>query len=142
MLSGWNFNVLSVIVCGLIYFALGVLWYAVIFGKSFSSALSFTPDQEKAQRKRFPVAMLIHLLCGLVTALAIAVFIRVIGITSITGGMALGLLLWAAFALTTGLISYLFERRPSIVFLINALFYLIAYVIMGAILAVWRVPNP
>ena len=142
MVLDWNFNVLSIIVCGLIYFGLGALWYAVIFGKPFASALSFTPDEEVAQRKHFPLALLVHFVCGFVTALAIAVLIRVIGITSVTGGMALGSMLWGAFTLTTHLISSMFERRPNTVFAVNAVFYLVAYVILGAILAVWRAPSP
>jgi len=50
----------------------------------------------------------------------------------------IGALIWLGFAFTLNLISLMFERRATSTFLINASFYLVAFGLIGGILALWR----
>jgi ABC-type nickel/cobalt efflux system permease component RcnA len=134
----WGVNYLAVLVCGVIYFILGGLWYAAVFAKPWTTALQFTPEEETAQKKRFPVALVTHFIAGLLSSYAIAVLILYLGITRFRGGFALGLLLWVGFGLTISFISMMFERRPKNVFYVHAGFYLVAFLVLSVILAVWQ----
>jgi hypothetical protein len=134
----WGLNYLAVFVCGVIYFILGGLWYAVIFAKPWTTALAFSPEEEAAARKRFPAALITHFIAGLLTSFAIATLIAYLGIGRVRGGFFLGGLLWLGFALTTNLVSMMFEHRPKNIFYIHAGFYFVALIVLGIILAVWQ----
>lgn len=133
-----NLNYLAIAVSGLSYFILGGIWYAAIFSKQFQAALNFTEAEKKQVQQDFPKSLAVHLLSGLITAFILANLTRGLGSHSFVEGMVFGFWPWLGFVLTNNLNSKMFERVPTAVFAINSGFYLVAFAIMGGILAVWR----
>jgi hypothetical protein len=133
-----DLNYLAVAVTGVIFFVMGGLWYAAVFGKTWQAALALAPEQKSAQERNFPVALGAHLVSGMLTSFVLANVVVRMGAATFMEGLFCGALMWLGFAFTLSLISMMFERRDPRVFLINAAFYLLAYAVMGGVLAVWR----
>ncbi len=131
-------NLFAVAVSGVIYFVLGGLWYAAVFSRPWQRGLALSPGQKDAQEKNFPVTLAVHFASGLICSFILANVIVWAGATTFAEGLYIGALLWLGFAFTLNLISMMFERRATSVFLINASFYLVILGLNGGILAVWR----
>lgn len=134
MLSDLNF--LAILVSAVIYWILGGVWYAAIFSKAYQAALNFSEEEKVKVHKEFPKTLAAHLISGLITSLIIAGLVKELGADSFIGGMGYGALLWLAFALTINLNYLMFEKRPLPVFYINNGFFLIAFAMVGGVLAV------
>ncbi|NIR50552.1 DUF1761 domain-containing protein [candidate division KSB1 bacterium] len=133
-----NLNYLAVFVSGLVYWIVGGVWYAAIFSKQYQAALNFSPEEKDEAQKDFPKALGMHFLSGLITSLILANLVRFMGANSFLQGVTAGFWIWLGFALTINLNYLLFERRPKVLFFVNTGFFLIAFVVMGGVLAVWQ----
>jgi hypothetical protein len=136
-----NLNFWAILVSGAVFWIIGGVWYAAIFTKPWQEALGFNALDEAGKaklQKDFPKALLAHFVSGLLTSFVMAKIVSAMGATSFADGMVQGFWLWLAFAFTIHWISLMFEKRPQQVFLINNGFYLIAFAVIGGILAVWR----
>jgi len=131
-------NLFAVAVSGVIFFVLGGLWYAAVLSKPWHRGLALSPEQKDAQERNFPVALSAHFACGLIASFILANIIVWSGATTFAEGLYIGALIWLGFAFTLNLISLMFERRATSTFLINASFYLVAFGLIGGILALWR----
>jgi len=131
-------NVWATIVSGLIYFLLGGIWYAGIFGKQYQARLDLAGDRLEAAKKSFPKALGAHLINGILTAYVIGRIILAIGSTSFVNGVVVGIWLWLGFAFTINLNARMFEHRSQGIFAINSGFYLIAFALIGGLNAVWH----
>ncbi len=131
-------NYFAVAVSGVIFFVMGGLWYAAVFSRPWQRGLALSPEQKDAQARNFPVALGTHLASGLVLSFVLANVVVWSGVTVFAEGVYIGALLWLGFAFTLHLISLMFERRATSTFLINATFYLLAFTVIGGLLAVWR----
>jgi hypothetical protein len=60
------------------------------------------------------------------------------GPPDVTWGMTAGALAGAGWVAAALGVTYLFERRPLALFLINAGYQIVAFVVMGAILGAWK----
>lgn len=58
-------------------------------------------------------------------------------VTAMTG-LKVGFYLWLGATVTTSLPSLIFEKRPAGLFYLNIGYYLVQYLVIGLILAVWR----
>lgn len=136
MFSGINFW--AVLVSGVSYFILGGVWYAAIFSKQYQAALKLTPEEQAQGEKAFPMALATHFISGLITSIVLATLINAWGANSFFEGMVCSFWIWLGFAFTINLNYMMFERRPTGLFMINNGFFLIAFLVMGGILSVWR----
>jgi len=136
-----NLNLWAVLVSAVVYWVWGGIWYAAVFTKSWQKALGIDRlnAAEKARLdKDFPKALLAHFISGLLTSVALSYIVRSSQDVSFIGGMLCGFIAWLGFAFTLNLNSLMFEKRPMPVFLINNGFFLVAFAVIGGILAVWR----
>jgi hypothetical protein len=131
-------NYLAILLSAFIYFLLGGLWYALAFTKPWMAALNFGPALKKKAEGDFPKALGAHFVSGLLTSFVLANLAKVIGIGSFVDGLELGFWAWLGFALTINGNGVMFEKRPRAVFLINTGFFLVAFVLVGGIVTVWR----
>lgn len=134
-----DLNFWAILVSGAVFWIIGGVWYAAIFSKPWQEVLGFNALDEAGKaklQKDFPKALLVHFVSGLLTSFVMAHLTRMDN--SFVGGMITGFWMWLAFAFTIHWISLMFEKRPTQVFLINNGFYLIAFAVIGGILAVWR----
>lgn len=131
-------NYLAVIVCAVIYFMLGGLWYSkLLFANPWMKAMGKTPEELKAQGN--PIAgYILSFIGSLLTAFMLSVAIDYVGAASLIDGAKIGFYIWLGFAVTTLTPAYYFECRPKALFLIYSGYTLVAFVIMGGILGAWR----
>jgi len=123
-----DINWLGVLLAALATFAVGGLWYSVLFAKAWQREAGVTDEQLKNGTVRVFVG---SFLLALVMAVVLAAFIGDAGAGFGTlAGLAAGVA-WVAAALG---INYLFERRSLTLFAINASYNVVAFTAMGAII--------
>lgn len=132
-----HINWLVVLVAGIAYFLLGAIWYTGLFGKkwqSYNAALMNDPNAKKGAAG----IMIISLVLMLVCALGLSILAHRFGIFGWMGGLKLGLLTGLCFAATAIHISYIYEKRPLGVHLINGLYNVFGNIIAAIIICIWR----
>jgi hypothetical protein len=127
-------NLLAVIAATVSSFLLGGLWYSpLLFGRRWAALAGVGEEQLRGGTARvFGGAFA----CQLVAAVNLAFFIGAeasFGF-ALFAGLAAGLG-WVATGLTT---TFLFERRPAALIVIDAGYHVVALGLMGAILGAWR----
>ena len=132
-----HLNWLAVLVAGVAYFALGAIWYSFIFKNSWIR-LSGVNINDPNAKKGVGGVMLTSLLLMIVCSIGLALFLSRVGPSSWMSGAKVGLIAGICFSATAMSISYLYEKRPLGLHLINAGYNVAGCVIAGIILAVWQ----
>ena len=131
-----DINFLAVIVAAILSFVIGSVWYSQkAFGKKWMELTNLNSEDFKKNAKG---AMAGTILGGLVLACILAVFVGYANVDNFFDGALVGFWAWLGFVVTTSSSSVLFERRPIGLFLMNIGFHLVEFVLMGALLAIWR----
>lgn len=128
-------NYLAVFAAAASTFLIGGLWYSpLLFQRAWMRANSLTENDLRAggQAKIFGLSFVF----ALVMALNLAMFLNAPDTTT-TWGATAGLLAAIWVALGIGTVA-LFERRSFAYTAINGGYWLVSFVVMGAILGVWR----
>ena len=129
-------NWLAVLVAGIAYFALGAIWYSFIF-KNAWIRLSGVNMNDPNAKKGVGGVMLTSLLLMIVCSIGLALLLSRVGPSSWMSGAKVGLIAGICFSATGISISYLYEKRPLGLHLINAGYNIAGCVVAGIILAVW-----
>lgn len=129
-------NYLAVLVAAISTFLIGGLWYSpLLFGKAWMNANGFS----EAELQTFSKARMFgwSFLFAIVMALNLAMFLAGPE-TNTSWGMVAGALTgfgWVAMAI--GVVG-VFENRSWKYIFINGGYMIVAFVVMGAIIGVWR----
>lgn len=131
-------NHLAVLVSGLLYWILGAVWYG-LFSDRFVALMRWTPeDLARLQAQGSGRELALAFGASVLAAYVLAHFVRHVGARNFLDGALTGFWAFVGFVLTTNLSTVIFEGRPSGLYLINMGYNLVALVLMGALLAVWR----
>ncbi len=128
-------NWLAVVVATIAWFAFSAIWYSVPpLSKAWATAARVDTTGDGP-----PLALLfIPTLIGyFVTTVVITLIARGIGAESVMDGVVLGIVLGVGFGMVSALVNQVYEGKGSSYFLINGINAVIAYAIVGAIVAVW-----
>lgn len=129
-----NLNWLAIILASVSAFALGFLWYSVLFAKRWAKENGFTEESNKDANmlKIFGLSFLLMILA----AITLAMF---------TGkgagahyGAANGFHAGIGFAFTFIGVTYLFERKSLALFLINGCYSVVSLTLMGLIIGLMQ----
>ena len=133
-------NYTAVLVSALVYWVLGGLWYSpVLFGGKFIEIMRWSPEQvARIEAEGASAQLALAFVSSLITAYVLAHIVRYTSGENAVDGAKTGLWLWLAFVVTTNLNTVFFEFRPVGLYLINISYHLVAFLSMGALLAVWR----
>ena len=131
-----SFNYLAILTATVSTFMLGGLWYSpLMFGRVWMQEMGFTDESLKAKGDVGRI-MGVSFVLELIMAFNLAAFLGVkatLGFGLFAGAAAgFG---WVALSLG---VTYLFERKPLRLFLINGGYHGVAFTIMGAILGAWH----
>jgi len=134
-----HINWLAVLVATIAYFMLGALWYSkALFGSTWAKLVNLdvnNPDLKKGMGGM----MVSTFFLMLIVSFGLEVLIVKIGFAQdFMYGIKLGLLTALAFATAAVSINYVYERRPSSLYLINNGYHVLGHVIVATILVVWR----
>ena len=115
---------------------IGAAWYSPIaFGPAWTKLVGDTPE---AMRARLPKVIPLEIVSALVMAFVLVHAVRYAGANSATLGAVVGFMNWLGFVAVSQLNGVLYGRRPLAMFAIEAGYWLVALVVMGAILGGWR----
>jgi hypothetical protein len=132
-----DINWLAVLVAGVAYFGLGALWYSkALFGGLWIKAAGINMNDPDI-RKGVAQVMTSSFLLMLIASIGLAILITRIGATGWMTGLKVGLIAGICFSATAISISYLYEKKPSALHLINGLYNIAGSVIAGIIIAAW-----
>jgi hypothetical protein len=112
----------------------------VLFAKPRMAGMGTTEAEctAKAARVNMGASVGAVLLCGLFSAWALAVVISGLGATTAFAGASIGALDWPHFAGATCFGTSLFSLEKRGLWMINTAYNLVALVIAGIVLALWR----
>ncbi len=129
----------AIVVAAIAYFILGALWYSkALFGAKWAQLVKLDmtdPDLKKGMGSMMiSTFVLVFIVC-----FGLSLLIHMIKFEdNYLYGIKLGLLTGIAFATTAVSISYVYERRPANLYLINNGYHIVGHVIAATILVMWR----
>lgn len=129
-----HLNMWVVVGAGVARFILGALWYSpALFAKQWLRLSGIKAKQTKGASKAFSIDFVL----GLVMAYALAHAIRHAGAHGVAQGLMISFFVWLGFVATVQLGPFLYEKKPFTLYLINASYTLLSFLVMGAILVTW-----
>lgn len=133
-------NYLAVLGAAAINMGLGAFWYSMSgFGKTWMKLSGISKeDIEKAKKAGMTKSYGIAALGSFVMAYVLAHIIGFAQGDTIAEGLQGGAWVWLGFVATVLLSSVLWENKPWKLYAINAGYYLVSLLLMGALLAVWK----
>jgi hypothetical protein len=131
-----NVNFLGALVAALSTFLVGGIWYSpILFAKPWmaASGLSDADLKKGGMGKIFGGSFVL----ALISAVNLAFFLAG-GETNVAWGLTAGALTGVGWVVTAMGTTYLFERRPLKLFLIDGGYHAVTFTLMGGILGAWK----
>ena len=128
-------NYLAIFVAALSTFLIGGLWYSpLLFSKAWMKENGFTEEELKKGNMGgiFGGAFVL----SFVMAFNLAAFLS--DSNDLAWGIMAGALAGIGWVAASMGVTYLFERKSMKLFLINAGFHVVSFILMGAIVGVWK----
>lgn len=134
-----SINLLAVVVSGVIYMIVGMLWYGPLFGKQWMKLIGMDPKHMESMKKGMGMTYGASFLSALVMAYVLAHFISYSGAITAAEGMQVGFWGWLGFVATSMLSGYLYAVKPKpwMLYVIDSGYYLVSLTLIGGLLAVW-----
>jgi len=129
-------NYPAVIVCAIVYWLLGALWYDVLFNKQWMAYESFTAAQIASFGPIWPYVVTLGM--NLVIAFILAQVCIWRNANTAARGGAVGILLWIGIVGPITYTTYMYEMRPKGLFAIDQFYPLVGLFVMGTILGAWK----
>lgn len=139
-MTSYSVNILAVVVAAVASMAVGFVWYSpMVFGKMWMGMMGKSAKDTAGMKKNsnMPMIMGVGYLSTLIMAYVLAVFIHIAGANTPTAGARVAFWAWLGFVATVTLGSVLWEKKPVQLYMLNAAHYLVALLVMGAVLAAW-----
>lgn len=127
-------NYLGVILATIGSFAVGALWYSVLFGKMWRELMGFTPEKMQSMTMTPFKAMAGGVASTFVMVWMLAYFAEAWGVADIGGSLMLGFLIWLGFQMPILIHSLWWEGKPVKLFAINATHQLVATCVASLVL--------
>jgi hypothetical protein len=134
MVSFSSLNWLAVVVGVVFSNALGFLWYGPLFGKPWTARINKRPEEMQGS----PTMYLVTVVTSAIMMVVLNLLVVAMGGSTLLQGALAGAFIWIGVGATASYVSNLFEGRPSGLWLINAGYNLVVFVVMGAVFVVWR----
>lgn len=129
-----DINFWLVLLGAVIWMALGALWYSpALFGKAWMELTGAKEEDLKGNTKAYIGAFII----GLITTFVLALFVYQTDAQTAVEGAGVGFWAWLGFVAAVGFSGVIWEKLPLKLFFIHIVPVLAAFLINGAILAVW-----
>ena len=129
-------NYWAVLVCAVLYWLLGALWYALLFTKPWMMLENMTAAQANSMNPILPYIITLALNLWIAFVLAQVCIWR--NANTAGRGAAIGVLLWIGIVGPITFTTYMYEMRPKELFAINEFYPLVGLCMMGAILGAWK----
>ena len=129
-------NLAAVIVAALVNYAIGSLWYGVIFRKPWLKLSGVS--EMKVTALSVILALVGAFLTSYILDHAIIFASAYLRTSGVGAGLTTGLFNWIAFIapVTIGVVVY--EKKPWALWILNNAYWLVSLLVMGVILSVWK----
>ncbi len=133
-------NYLAVLVAAILGMAIGAFWYSpALFGKQWMALNKFSKEGTQAAKKKGMGGKYFVSFVGLIFAsCTIAHIVAYANAFSLLQGIYIGFLLAIGIAAPILIGSAIWENKPLKLFFIHLGHYLVVFILMGALLAVWQ----
>lgn len=134
-------NYLAVLIAAIAGMFVGFIWYGLLFKRKWMNLMGYTP-KSMANMKMSPttayiISFISYIIMAYVLAHAIVFGSTYTGIYGAVAGLWAGFYYWLGFTVPVSLGIVLWENKSWKLWFINTSNYLIALLVMGAILAAW-----
>ena len=131
-------NYPAVLVAAILHWILGAVWYGV-FSTKFIELMAWTPAQLAAiQNQSHITDYILAFLSSLVLVYILAHFVQYTKAENLAGGLQTAFWLWLGFIVTTQFPTVIFEGRKMGLYLLNIGYQLVACLVAGGLLAIWK----
>jgi lipid-A-disaccharide synthase-like uncharacterized protein len=128
-------NYVAVVVCAVVYWLLGGLWYGLLFSQRWMVLENMTEAQARSMNPVLPY--IITFILNLLIAFVLAQLCSWRNANTAGRGAAIGVLLWVGIVAPITYTTHMYEMRPKELFAINEFYPLLGLCLMGLILGVW-----
>ena len=133
-----HFNHLALLVSAILQWLIGGLWYSLLFKKSWMSLTGYVRPANGERPKGAVFGMTISFVVSLILSLILAHVVIWSGSDNLASGIFVGFICWLGFIAGPLLAQGIYEQRPVKLWAINAGYWLVALLVSGGLLAVWR----
>lgn len=137
-----SLNWLAILVAAISTMILGFLWYSpLLFAKAWTREMGYdSNDKTKMDemRKSAGPAYAGSFVASLLSAFTLALILHGLRAESLQFGMIAGFHIWLGFVATVQFTGALFTKQSMKLFAINTGYQLVCYLVMGAILVLWK----
>jgi uncharacterized protein DUF1761 len=130
-------NYPAIIVAAIACFLFEAVWYS-IFLNTWLNGIGRTMQGLMSSGMKPAYQYVTALVMAALMATAISCVTQLTGKQTALRGIKVSALLWSGFVLTTWSTEYIFEVRPISLFLVNAGYWLLGMMLMGAIVGGWK----
>ncbi len=131
-------NWLAVAASSVAGFFLGGIWWMALFGKAWVAAYGFTEEEQQASQSKMARNFTVYLVMGFVIALAMSILFQNLGVGTVMDGAQTGAFVGIGFVATVLLMQVMSGNYKIAAFFIDAGYYVVWFVLTGAIVAGWR----
>ena len=126
-----------IVVSGIVTVVIAFGWYhPKVFGSAWMRMTGITPEAAERGKKRMPVAVAAAFLASMLVAYVMNHFGITWGVFDVIGAIELGFWCWVGFVAPTMLGMILWDQKPVTLYLINTLYWLVAFVAIAITLVV------
>jgi hypothetical protein len=129
-------NWLAVLVAAIAYFAVGAIWYSFLFRDAWIKSSGVKMGDPNAKTGIAGI-MFTSFIMMLIASIGIALLIGKIDYVNWMTGLKIGLIAGVCFCATAISNSYLYEKRPTTLHIVNDLYNIVGCVAAGIIIAIW-----
>jgi hypothetical protein len=130
-------NHLAILVAAIANFLFEAAWYSGFY-TPWLNGIGRTNEWLMHNSPNRALQFLAAIVASAVIAAALSFVIQSTGPQTLVRGVRAGFWLWLGFVLTTWATEYVFEVRPFSLLAINAGFWLLGMMLMGAIVGAWK----
>ena len=130
-----DINYAAILVASIASFFVGFIWYTPgVFGNMWMEMSGITKGDVKSRQKGMAGKMAAAFVAQLVMAYVLWFFMSGMNMTEPMQGMRIAACMWLGGVATTMLGIVIWENKPCKLYLLNAVHWLVAMVVMGAVL--------
>ena len=133
-----SINYLAILVAAIAAFAVGALWYGALFSSAWIKAVG-KPREQLGQPAP---AMIVSFVGYFLLAFMTAVVQFWVGVVSPGQGIAVAIMLWLGFSITSFAPGIMYTGASRKLLWIDGGHLLAAFIVVGAIIAVWPIAKP
>lgn len=130
-------NWLHILVATFAYFALGAVWYSLLFRQRWLAYQKINPNNAEAKKDAGAI-MAFSFVLMFIAVIGLAILVSRLDLSLAISGVKLGLLTGVCFSAMGISISYLYVKKPAGLHFVDGSYHIVGQIIAAVILCVWQ----